>query len=221
MPDRSRILIVEDHTLLRSGLRALLAQDPEVEVAGEADNGRDALRQFTALDPDIVLMDLSMPGMNGIEAITEMKRRKPGVRIVVLTMHKTEEYIHEALRAGANGYVLKDATHDELRAAIRAVLAGKTFLSPDVSGRVISTYLGGGHPGLGSRPADTLTQRERQVLKLIAEGRSNRYIAEYLSLSVKTVEKHRSNLMRKLDIHSVASLTAFAIENGLLAGGDA
>ena len=160
-----------------------------------------------------------MPGMNGIEAITEMKRRKPGVRIVVLTMHKTEEYIHEALRAGANGYVLKDATHDELRTAMRAVLSGKTYLSPDVSGRVISGYLGGGKAGPGGRASDLLSQRERQVLKLVAEGRPNRYIAEYLNLSVKTVEKHRANLMRKLGMHNVAALTAFAIEAGLVGTG--
>ena len=213
-------MIVEDHTLLRSGLKALLAQDPDLEVVGEADNGRDAFRGASALRPDLVLMDISMPGMNGIEAIAEIRKRVPETRVIVLTVHKTDEYIHEALRAGANGYVLKDATHDELRAAIRAVLAGKTFLSPDVSGRVISTSLGGGRPGLGSRPADTLTQRERQVLKLVAEGRNNRHIAEYLSLSVKTVEKHRANLMKKLDIHSVATLTAFAIENGLLSSSD-
>lgn len=203
---------------MRSGLRALLAQDPETEVVGEADNGRDAFRSAAALKPDLVLMDISMPGMNGIEAITEIRRRLPQVRIIVLTVHKTDEYIHEALKAGANGYVLKDASHDELRSAIRAVAAGKTFLSPDVSGRVITSYLGGGPAAAGTRPAELLTQRERQVLKLVAEGRGNRYIAEYLSLSVKTVEKHRSNLMRKLDIHSVANLTAFAIANGLLAG---
>jgi DNA-binding NarL/FixJ family response regulator len=212
-------MIVEDHTLLRTGLRSLLSQDPELEVVGEADNGRDALRALGGLKPDLILMDISMPGMNGIEAVSEIKRRTPEVRIIVLTIHKTDEYIHEALRAGANGYVLKDATHDELRGAIRTVLAGKTFLSPDVSGRVISTYLGAMKSPATSRPSDTLTHRERQVLKLVAEGHNNRYIAEYLSLSVKTVEKHRSNLMRKLDIHSVATLTSFAMENGMLGDG--
>ncbi len=162
-----------------------------------------------------------MPGMNGIEAISEIKRRMPETRVIVLTVHKTDEYIHESLRAGANGYVLKDATYEELSGGIRTVLAGKTFLSPDVSGRVIHNYLGAVRTPLGSRPADLLTQRERQVLKLVAEGHNNRYIAEYLSLSSKTVEKHRSNLMRKLDIHSVATLTAFAIGNGLLSSAEA
>ncbi len=210
-------MIVEDHTLLRAGLRALLLPEPDLEMVGEADNGRDAVRAILALKPDLVLMDLSMPGMGGIEAIAEIRRRSVDTRIIVLTIHKTDEYIHAALRAGANGYVLKDATHEELRAAIRTVLAGKTFLSPDVSGRVITTYLRSGRGPAAVRPWDTLTHREREILKLIAEGRANRHIAQYLSLSVKTVEKHRSNLMKKLDLHNVAMLTTFAIENGLLA----
>ena len=211
-----RIIIVEDHTLFRSGLRALLAKDADLEVVGEADNGRDAFQIVSTLKPDLVLMDLSMPGMNGIEAIGEIRRRVPATLVIVLTIHKADEYIHEALRAGANGYLLKDSTHDELRIAIRTVLGGKTFLSPEVSGRVIATYLGAIKAPFAARPADTLTHRERQVLKLLAEGRSNKGIAEFLSLSPKTVEKHRSNLMEKLDIHNIASLTAFAIENGLL-----
>jgi DNA-binding NarL/FixJ family response regulator len=212
-----RIVIVEDHTLLRSGLRALLAQDPDLEVVGEAGNGRDAFHTIATLKPDLVLMDISMPGMNGIDAIHEIRRRVLETRVIVLTVHKTDEYIHEALRAGANGYVLKDATHDELRSAIRAVVAGKTFLSPEVSARVINSLLTGSGRSLGSRPVDLLTQRERQVLKLVAEGHGNRHIAEFMNRSVKTVEKHRSNLMKKLDLHCVASLTTFAIESGLVA----
>lgn len=212
-----RIMIVEDHTLLRAGLKALLLQEPDLKIVGEADNGRDAVRAMSALAPDLVLMDLSMPGLGGIEAITEIRRRSIETRIIVLTIHKTDEYIHAALHAGANGYVLKDATHDELRGAIRTVLSGKTYLSPDVSSRMITTYLRAADTRAVVRPWDTLTHREREVLKLVAEGRSNRHIAEYLSLSVKTVEKHRSNLMRKLDLHNVAMLTTFAIENGLLA----
>ena len=139
-----RILIIEDHTLLRAGLRALLSQGEEFEVVGEFDNGRDAVRSVGALAPDLILMDLSMPGMNGIEAITEIKQRNPAVRIMVLTIHRGEEYIQESLRAGANGYVLKDASHDELRVAIRSVLNGKTYLSPDVSSSVVTGYLGKG-----------------------------------------------------------------------------
>jgi DNA-binding NarL/FixJ family response regulator len=218
MNDRQRVLIAEDHTLLRAGLRALLLQDPRLEIVGEADNGRDAIRAIGTLNPDLVLMDLSMPGMNGIEAITDIKRRYPETRVLVLTIHKTDEYIHESLRAGADGYILKDATHDELRVAIRSVLNGKIYLSPDISSNVINGYLGTGK-GEGSVASawDTLTHREREVLKLVAEGHPNKYIAEYLCLSIKTVEKHRSNLMKKLDLHNASTLTAYAIEKGLVA----
>src|SRR5690349_2243482 len=133
MDNKHRILIVEDHTLLRDGLRALLAKEPDLEIAGEADNGRDAVRMAATLAPDLVLMDLTMPGTGGIEAMTEIKRRDPEIKILVLTLHRAEEYIHQSLKAGANGYILKDATHDELCVAIRSVLNGKTYLSPDIS----------------------------------------------------------------------------------------
>lgn len=217
MKDKRRILIVEDHTLLRAGLSALLSQDPDIEIAGELDNGRDAVRSIAALSPHLVLMDLTMPGCNGFEAIVEIKKRHPDVKILVLTLHRTDEYIHESLRAGADGYILKDATHDELRVAIRSVLNGKTYLSPDISGKVITGYLGAGKGSNLTSVWETVTHRERQVLKLVAEGNSNKYIAEYLYLSVKTVEKHRSNLMKKLDLHNASMLTAFAIEKGLVA----
>jgi len=211
-----RVLIVDDHTLLRAGLRSLLAQDPGIEIVGEAADGRDAVRAVGQLSPHLVLMDLTMPGMNGIEAVTEIKRRYPEVRVLVMTLHTSEDFIHASLRAGADGYILKDATHDELRVAIRSVLQGKTYLSMDVSGKVVSGYLGGGKSASGSSVFDTLTHREREILKLVAEGRPNKGIAEFLNLSVKTVEKHRSNLMSKLDVHNAAGLTAFAIEKGLL-----
>ncbi len=217
MIDKKRVLIVEDHTLLRAGLKALLAQDPEIEIVGEANNGRDAVQMIGALSPHLVLTDLSMPGMNGIEAIVDIKRRYPGVHVLVLTVHKTDEYIHESLRAGADGYILKDASHDELRIAIRSVLGGKTYLSPDISAKVINGYLGTDQAATPSSPWDTLTHREREVLKLVAEGHPNKFIADYFCLSVKTVEKHRSNLMKKLDLHNASTLTAYAIEKGLLA----
>jgi two-component system response regulator NreC len=216
MNEKRKILIVEDHTLLRVGLRALLSQDPEIEIAGESEDGREAVRAIGTINPDLVLMDLSMPRTNGIDAIREIKRRYPGVRVLVLTVHKADEYIHESLKAGADGYVLKDATHDELRTAIHTVLRGKTYLSPDISGKIISGYLGGGNGARFSSAWDSVTHRERQVLKLVAEGNSNKNVAEYLCLSVKTVEKHRSNLMRKLDLHSASTLTAFAIDRGLV-----
>jgi DNA-binding NarL/FixJ family response regulator len=215
MTPQGRILIIEDHTLLRAGLRALLTQDGEFDVVGEFDNGRDAVRSLGKLAPDLVLMDLSMPGMNGIEAIAEIRQRQPALRILVLTIHRGEEYVQEALRAGANGYLLKDASHDELRVAIRSVLGGKTYLSPDVSASVVTGYLGKGAES-ASTPWSLLTHREREVLKLVAEGHSNRGIAQFLCLSVKTVEKHRSNVMRKLDLHNTAMLTAYAIERGLV-----
>jgi len=216
MIEKKRVVIVEDHTLLRAGLRALLAQDPEIEIVGEADDGRDAIQMIGSLSPHLVLTDLSMPGMNGIEAIVDIKRRFPGVHVLVLTVHKTDEYIHESLRAGADGYILKDASHDELRIAIRSVLNGKTYLSPDISAKVINGYLGTDKANTPSSPWDTLTHREREVLKLVAEGHPNKYIADYFCLSVKTVEKHRSNLMKKLDLHNASTLTAYAIEKGLI-----
>jgi DNA-binding NarL/FixJ family response regulator len=216
MDGKHRILIVEDHTLFRAGLKALLDRDPDFDIVGEADNGRDAVRAVGALSPDLVLMDLSMPGMNGMEAIRDIKRRYPETSVLVLTIHKADEYIHEALRAGTDGYILKDATHDELRVAVRSVLNGKTYLSPDISDKVINVYLGNDSQPNSTSPWDTLTHREREVLKLVAEGHPNRYIADFLCLSVKTVEKHRSNLMKKLDLHNASTLTAYAIEKGLV-----
>jgi DNA-binding NarL/FixJ family response regulator len=216
MKEKRRVLIVEDHTLLRAGLSALLSQEPDIEVAGELDSGRDAVRAIAALSPHLVLMDLTMPGMNGVEAVAEIKRRYPKVRVLVLTLHKSEDFIHASLRAGADGYILKDATHDELCLAIRSVLMGKTYLSMDVAGKVVSGYVDGGASAAGSGVYDKVTHREREILKLVAEGNGNRAIADFLNLSVKTVEKHRSNLMSKLDLHNAAGLTAFAIEKGLL-----
>jgi DNA-binding NarL/FixJ family response regulator len=211
-----RILIVDDHALLRAGLRALLSQDPGIEIVGEAADGREAVRAVGQLAPHLVLMDLSMPEMSGMEAITEIKRRYPEVRVLVLTLHRGENYVHESLKAGADGYILKDATQEEFRVAIRSVLAGKTYLSMDVSANVVSGYLGGGSSAGASSVYDSLTHREREVLKLVAEGNSNKYIAESLNLSVKTVEKHRSNLMSKLDVHNASGLTAYAIKKGLV-----
>lgn len=216
MNSQNRILIVEDHTLLRQGLLAMLSMEPDLQVVGEAVDGRQGIRLAGSLAPTLILMDLTMPGTNGTEAITEIKKRDPGIRILVLTVHKAEEYIRAALQAGADGYVLKHATRDELMLAIRSLLGGKTYLSPDVAEKVVTGYLDGG-TGLHAPSAwESLTLREREVLKLIAEGHANKHIASYLCLSVKTVEKHRSNLMRKLNLHNAAALTAFAIERGMV-----
>jgi DNA-binding NarL/FixJ family response regulator len=213
---KSRILIAEDHNLLRQGLRSLVSSLPDFEVVGEGRDGKEAVRQAIALTPDLILMDPSMPGMNGIEATAQIKRRMPAVKVVALTAYKTDEYVREALRAGADGYILKDASYDELVMALRSVIGGKKFLSPDVSGHLVDSYLHGGRPEAKAAPWDKLTARERSILKLIAEGRTNRAAAEFLNVSPKTVEKHRANLMRKLGLRNVAELTLVALESGLI-----
>ncbi len=211
---KHRILIADDHTIMREGLRALLESDLTLEIVGAVENGRDAVQSVGSLKPDVVLMDISMPHMDGMSAIREIKRRAIETKILVLTVHKTEEYIRAALQAGASGYVLKDASRAELLFAIQSLVAGKTFISPAVSDRIVTAYLHREQSGAVRSLSDTLTVREKQVLKLIAEGRRNREIATYLYISVKTVEKHRSNLMQKLNVHNTAALTTFAIENG-------
>ena len=210
------IVIADDHTILRKGLRALLSSDPNLKVVGEAADGREAIRCVENLSPDLALIDLSMPRMNGMEAIRDIKKTNPETKIIVLTVHKTEEYILEALKSGADGYVLKDVSHAELMMAINNVLKGKRYLSADISGKVIEGYLEG-RKTLKSKSAwENLTQREREILKLIAEGNKNKEIADYLYISLKTVEKHRANLMKKLNLHNAAALTAFAMEKGLV-----
>jgi two-component system response regulator NreC len=216
MPKKSRIVIAEDHTILREGLRSLLVADPDFDVVGEASDGRAAVRCVESLSPDLVLMDLSMPRMNGLEAIRDIKKQNPETKIVVLTVHKTEEYILATLQAGADGYVLKDASHSELLMALRNVSIGKRYLSPGISEQVIEGYLRGRQDVKVLSTWDTLTQREREILKLIAEGYKNKEVADFLCISPKTVEKHRANLMRKLDLHSAAALTALAMEKGLV-----
>ncbi len=217
MSKKYRILLVDDHALFRDGMRALLSQESDIEVVGEAGDGQSALRLVNTLQPDLVLLDLTMPGISGVETIRNIRRSHPQTRIIVITVHKSDEYIHESLRAGANGYLLKESTHAELRIAISNVLQGKMYLCPDVSEKVINGYLGldGGYGPSHSR--DILTTREREVLKLIAESNSNRQISEYLGISIKTVEKHRANLMKKLGMRNAAALTTYAIEKGLVA----
>lgn len=216
MEAKKKLFIVEDHTILREGLKALLSTKPEWEIVGEAGEGDAAIRGVEKLQPDLVLMDLSLPKMNGTEAIREIKRRCPNTKIVALTVHKTEEYISAAFKAGAEGYVLKDATHAELELAIRHVLSGKKFISPGISEKIVAGYLEKKKAESLLTPWDTLTPRERSILKLIAEGYKNKEIADYLCISVKTVEKHRSNLMQKLNLHNVSDLTAYAIAKGLV-----
>ena len=211
-----RILLAEDHTILREGIRSLLASSPELEVVGEAEDGLQAVAQAKQLEPDLVLIDLSMPLMNGTEAIKQIKLRNPATKVVVMTVHKSDEHVRAALDAGAEGYFLKDDRSQDLMAAIQSVVAGGTCLSPKICGRVVSGYLGQTSTQGAGLPWDALTDREREVLKLVAEGFKNREIAEHLCVSLKTVEKHRANVMRKLDLHSASELTGYAFENGLV-----
>jgi len=216
MPNKKRIVLAEDHTILRAGLRALLASRDDIEVVGEAGDGREAVRIVDKLKPDLLLIDLSMPKLNGMEAIREIKSRHAQIKIIVLTVHKSEEYIVASMAAGANGYILKDASQNELMLALEYVLEGKTFLSPSISDKVVDVYLHNKKEGVSKSVLESLTSREMEILKLIAEGNTNKKIAEHLCISMKTVEKHRSNLMQKLDLRNTAALTAYAIDKGLV-----
>ena len=214
--EKKSLLIVEDHTLIREGLRSLLSSQPELEVVGEAGDGREAIQRAEKLSPALILMDLSMPRMGGVEAIREIKKSRPKTKILALTVNDSEEHVLAALKAGADGYILKDSTRAELVQAIQNVLAGKRVLSPGISEKVIDGYLAGKKAVSLQTPWDTLTTREREVLKLIGEGNKSKEIADYLCISLHTVEKHRSNLMEKLNLHSVSALTSYATEKGLV-----
>jgi DNA-binding NarL/FixJ family response regulator len=208
-----RIVLAEDHALLRDGLRSLLSREPGIEIVGEARDGMEAVALVRRLKPDLVLMDLTMPKLSGLDAIREIAKRHPGTKAIALTMHDTEEYVLATLRAGASGYVLKQANSSELIEAIHAVLCGKTYVSEVIRRTIPSGACQGGG---AATPWDTVTTREREILKLIAEGHISRQIADLLSISVKTVQKHRSNLMCKLDLHNSAALTSLALKKGLI-----
>jgi two-component system response regulator NreC len=214
--EKKGVLIAEDHTLIREGLRALLSSHSDLEVVAEAGDGREAIRQAEKLSPALVLMDLSMPRMGGVEATREIKKVRPKIKILALTANDSEENVLAALRAGAEGYILKDANQAELIQAIRDVLAGKRVLSPSISEKVIEGYLAMKKAGSLPTPWDNLTNREREVLKLIGEGYTSKKIADFLCVSLNTVEKHRSNLMKKLNLHTISSLTSYALEKGLV-----
>ncbi len=216
MENKKKIVIAEDHTILREGLRALISSQNNLEVIGEAGDGREAVRIVDNLEPDLLLIDLSMPKMNGIDAIKEIKNQHPDIKVIILTVHKSDEYIFASLKAGANGYMLKDASQNELLLAIQYVLNGKSYISPSISDRVIDAYLHSAQKDTTFSVLDNLTSREREILKLIAECYTNKKIADHLCISLKTVEKHRANLMNKLDLRNTAALTTFAIENGLV-----
>jgi len=192
----------------------MLASESSFEVVGVAADGMSAIRVVAELQPDIVLMDLTMPRTSGIDAIVQIKRQSPHIKIVALTFHKEDKYIHATLEAGADAYVLKDDSRTELFNALANVIQGKQYLSPSIVDKVVSGYLTGGAASTTDPSWEILTRREREVIKLIAEGKRTRDIATYLSLSPKTIEKHRTNLMRKLDLHNVSEVTVYAIKNG-------
>ena len=216
MGNKKRVVIVEDHTIVREGLKSLIDSLPEFEVVGEAEDGRKAIECAENLSPDLILMDLSMPKTDGITAIKEIKRRCAMIKILVLTVHKTEGHVRMALEAGADGYILKDATYQELEMAIHKIISGKPYLSPDISGGIINGYLLGLKSDQPTKLMGTLTPREAEILKLIAEGYKSREIADYLNISANTVDKHRANIMKKLDLHSASALTAIAIKEGIV-----
>ena len=215
-----RIMLAEDHRILRDGLQAIFANEPDLELVGEAMDGREAVQQARELQPDLLILDLSMPRMDGLSALKEIKRVAPNTRILVMTVHRTEEYVFRAIEDGADGYLLKDASAGELLLGVRSVLAGERYLSAAVATQVVTAYLKRKDPNEDTSkprtPLETLSSREREVLKLVAEGYRSREIGEFLYISEKTVEKHRANLMRKLGVNSAAALTAFAIEKGLV-----
>lgn len=207
-----RILLAEDHTLVRAGIRSLLDRIGGMQVVAEASDGQEAVRLARKHKPQLVVMDIAMAGLNGLEATRRIRSETPDAQILILSMHANEQYVHQALQAGASGYLLKDAATEELELAINAALKGQTYLSPRISRRLVNDYLKQGE----GNPADQLTPRQREILQLIAEGRSTRAIAERLHVSVKTVETHRAQLMDRLDIHDVPGLVRFAIRTGVI-----
>jgi DNA-binding NarL/FixJ family response regulator len=212
---QTRIVLADDHRLVREGLRRLLEENERYRVVGEASTGDEAVALATAEHPDVVVMDLTMPGISGIEATRRICGDRSGAKVLVLSMHGNRSYVEEVFKAGASGYVLKDAAASDLIEAIEAVCEGETFLSPSITQQVVDAL---SRPDeLGERSLSTLTDREREVLTLIAEGLSSKEIGERLGVSLKTVESHRANLMDKLDIHKVSALVRFAIRAGLVA----
>jgi DNA-binding NarL/FixJ family response regulator len=208
---RIRILLADDHAVVRHGFRMILEAQPDMEIAGEAGNGREAVRLAEELKPDIVVMDVAMPELNGIEATRRLAASQPHTRVVALSMHKDSVYVREILRAGARGYLLKDSPPADLLSAVRSVASGQSYLSPAVSNAVLDDYRR--HV---TNPIDLLTTREREVLQMLAEGKTNKEIAGVLNLSVYTVDAHRGRIMEKLNLHSINDLVRFAVRNGLI-----
>ncbi len=215
MMKKIRILLADDHRLFREGLRAILEQLPEFEIVGEANDGHEALAMAGKFTPDIILLDISMPNLNGIEVARRIAEVSPVTKVIILSMHLDQHYVTESLKAGARGYILKDSAVDELTTAIKNVIGGEIFLGNRVTGVVVSDYVGLAK-GKPASAFSILSGREIEVLQLIAEGRSTKEIAADLNVSVKTIETHRKQIMDKLDIHSIAELTRYAIREGII-----
>jgi two-component system, NarL family, response regulator NreC len=211
MTRKTRILLVDDHAVVRQGFGLILSSQPDMEIVGEAGDGREAVELSEKLEPDVVVMDVAMPGLNGIEATRRLSRSLPRTRVLALSMHKDAVYVREILRAGARGYLLKESVDTDLLAAVRAVARGEGYLSPSVSDAVLSDYRK--HV---TDPLDLLSSREREVLQMIAEGKTNKEIATALNLSVYTIDAHRGRIMEKLNLHSVGELVRFAMRNKLI-----
>ena len=208
-----RVLVADDHPVVRKGLRSCLADQPHLQLVGEAADGEEAARKARELLPDVALLDINMPRLDGLQVTELLRREAPKVKVLVLSIHSRPEYVHRIIQAGARGYVLKDSSPDQLVQAIERVYAGDVFFSPQVAQLALRQYVGsGGKP----QPSDKLSRREREVLVQIAGGSSNKEIASRLGVSVRTIETHRERIMRKLNIHSVAGLTKFAITRGLI-----
>jgi len=209
-----RVLLADDHQLFRQGMRSMLADDARFKVIGEAENGRSAVELARQLVPDVVVMDISMPDLNGIDATRQIRKRSPGIQVLALSAHADRQFVAQVLAAGASGYLLKDCAFDELCRAVSAVAKKQVYLSPAVAGAVVDVYLGQAAQSAGGGPGP-LTSRQREVLQLVAEGLNTKRIAARLHVSVKTVETHRAQVMQKLDCQSVAELTKYAIREGI------
>jgi DNA-binding NarL/FixJ family response regulator len=211
-----RILIAEDHHLVRQGIRALLEKSNDIQVVGEAQDGQEAVEQATLLKPDVIVMDLSMPRLNGTQATEQIRAAHLPSQVVMLSMYSDDTLVRQALRCGAKGYLLKRSVAEELLLAVHAAARGEIFLSSAISGAILASVLAQTSPAEEQSPFDSLSAREKQVLKLVAEGNTNNAIAQEMEISVKTVEKHRTNLMTKLDVHDTAGLVRLALKHGLI-----
>jgi two-component system response regulator NreC len=210
------VLLVEDHHVVRKGISYLLSLEEDIDIVGEAEDGNEGIKMAKELCPDVVIMDITMPNLNGIDAIKQIKKSIPETKIMIMTMHTREQYIRQALREGASGYLLKESTPEELVNAIRTVHKGGVALSPSISRFVLNEYVRQADPKKEVDSLELLTDRERQVLRLIAEGKTNKEIAKCLSISKSTVNIHRTNIMQKLDIHDTAGLVRYSMEKGII-----